>query len=397
MMEESDKDSNRFNKSLVALAVIGTMLTILLAKIIMSTYKDIKKFIDQFKTLMEQAEKGDLTVVGEVYKNDELGEVTEKFNGLIRGIKNLISESKEAAITVAKTSNEIMKTTDEVSSVSQEVAATVSNLAESASQQAELAEQSNESVKGVVDGLNRITENSLYINKLADKATETVNNGSEILNQQIKIMDSTKDSSKNVSEVISSLSTKSSQIGEVIEFINGITEQITLLSLNASIEAARAGEGGRGFTVVANEVKKLAELSKQSTLKISNLIIEVQTDIDNVVKEAANTNEYINKQAISLKHTDNSLKDIERSVFEVTNKIKEVTVETELINNSAIAVENSIKNMVTIIEKNAASTQEVSASTEECTASIEEISASMNVLEDLSNNLEKTIEKFKVQ
>lgn len=396
MIKTSERDKNTFTKYLVILVGLGLVATIVFTIIIMSTYKGIKMFINQFKSLMEQAEKGDLTIKGEIHKKDELGEVTSKFNEFITSIRNLISETKEATETVALSSNEIMKTTDEISNTSQEVANTVSDLAESTSKQIEFAEQSNEKVKVVVEGLKKITTNSIYINKLTNTAIETVNSGASTLKEQIKIMDNTKDSSKKVSEVIWNLSTKSNEIGEVVEFINGITEQINLLSLNAAIEAARAGEAGRGFTVVANEVKKLAELSRESTLKISKLITEIQSDIKKSVEEVSNTNQSIDKQAVALKNTDDSLKKIEISVFEVTQKIKEVTAETEAINNSTSVVEEAIGKIVALIETNASSTEEVAASTEEHTASIEEISASMNVLTDLSNNLEKTIQKFKV-
>ena len=396
MIKTSENDKNTFTKYLVILVGLGLVATIVFTIIIMSTYKGIKMFINQFKSLMEQAEKGDLTIKGEIHKKDELGEVTSKFNEFITSIRNLISETKEATETVTLSSNEIMKTTDEISNTSQEVANTVSDLAESTSKQIEFAEQSNEKVKVVVEGLKKITTNSIYINKLTNTAIETVNSGASTIKEQIKIMDNTKDSSKKVSEVIWNLSTKSNEIGEVVEFINGITEQINLLSLNAAIEAARAGEAGRGFTVVANEVKKLAELSQESTLKISKLITEIQSDIKKSVEEVSNTNQSIDKQAVALKNTDDSLKKIETSVFEVTQKIKEVTAETEAINNSTSVVEDAIGKMVALIETNASSTEEVAASTEEHTASIEEISASMNVLTDLSNNLEKTIRKFKV-
>jgi methyl-accepting chemotaxis protein len=396
MIKTSESDKNTFTKYLIILVGLGLVATIVFTIIIMATYKGIKMFINQFKSLMEQAEKGDLTIKGEIHKKDELGEVTSKFNEFITSIRNLISETKEATETVALSSNEIMKTTDEISNTSQEVANTVSDLAESTSKQIEFAEQSNEKVKVVVEGLKKITTNSIYINKLTNTAIETVNSGASTLKEQIKIMDNTKDSSKKVSEVIWNLSTKSNEIGEVVEFINGITEQINLLSLNAAIEAARAGEAGRGFTVVANEVKKLAELSRESTLKISKLITEIQSDIKKSVEEVSNTNQSIDKQAVALKNTDDSLKKIEISVFEVTQKIKEVTAETEAINNSTSVVEEAIGKIVALIETNASSTEEVAASTEEHTASIEEISASMNVLTDLSNNLEKTIQKFKV-
>ena len=242
---------------------------------------------------------------------------------------------------------------------------------------AELADHSNNSVKDVVEGLNHITENTLYINKLANRTIGTVTNGTANLKQQIDRMSNTQNSSQNVSDVISDLSIKSNEIGKVVEFINGITDQINLLALNASIEAARAGEAGRGFTVVAKEVENLAVLSKESTQKISMLITEVQNDIEKAVIEVTTTNISIDEQVTSLKLTDDSFNLIQKSVFEVTNKIKEVTTETKVINEKAISVEKSIKNIANIIEQNAANTEEVASATEEQTASIAEVSSSM--------------------
>ena len=395
MMNQADIDSNNFNKDLICIAVLGMILIIFFTVLIISTYKGITKFIEQFKTLMEQAEMGDLTINGVVNKNDELGQLTERFNRFIYKIRNLISEAKEATVTVVSSSNEIMKTSDEVSKTTEEIACTIATIAESASKEALLAEESNKSVKYVVHGINLITENTIHIKELANKAMETVTNGAENLKHQIERMSNTKNASKNVSDVISGLSTKSDEIGKVVEFINGITEQINLLALNASIEAARAGEAGKSFTVVANEVNKLAELSKESTQKISILICEVQTDIKKAVVEVTNTNISIDKQATSLKDTNDSLNLIQNSVFEVTNKIKEVAIQTEGINQNAISVEKSIKNIVNIIEENASGTQEIASTTEEHTASIQEIATSMDMLAELSNNLQNTLSKFK--
>ena len=245
-----------------------------------------------------------LTIKGEIYKKDELDELTERFNRFISKVRNLISDTKESSATVVSSSNEIMKTSNEVSRGAEEIACTISNLADSASKQAELADQSNNAVKDVVEGLHRITENTVYISELANKTIETVTDGTANLKQQIDRMTNTKNASQNVSDVISDLSTKSNEIGKVVEFINGITDQINLLALNASIEAARAGEAGRGFTVVAKEVENLAVLSKESTQKISSLISEVQTDIEKAVIEVTTTNISIDEQATSLKLTD---------------------------------------------------------------------------------------------
>jgi len=394
MMNESNIDSNNFNKTLICIAVLGVILILFFAFLITSTYKDITTFINQFKTLMKQAESGDLTINGIVHKNDELGQLTEGFNRFIFKIRTLISESKEATTTVVSSSNEVMNTSDEVSKTTEDIASTISTIAENALTEAKLAVEINNAVNDVVKGINRITANSMNITELANNAMVTVNNGSESLKHQIETMSTTKNASQNVSEVISDLATKSNEIGIVVDFISGITEQINLLALNASIEAARAGEAGKGFTVVANEVNKLAVLSKESTEKISHLIGQVQTHISNAVVQVTKTNDSIDDQVISLQDTNESLNLVYKSVFEVTNKINEVAAETKEINKKIISVEHSTNNISTLIDDNALNTQEISSATEEHTASIKEIASSMNILVALSNNLQNTLSKF---
>jgi methyl-accepting chemotaxis protein len=396
MLAQSDIDSGNFYKTLIGIVVIGIILTIFFAILIAHTYKRITKFIDQFKTLMEQAETGNLTISGKIHKKDELGELTDRFNKFIYTIRTLISEANTATETVVSSSNDIMRNSADVSKTSEEITCTISNMAESSSEEYKLIENSSNAVKAVAQGVNRITENTVHIMDLAHKAMSTVVDGSQNLIHQIDRMSDTKDASQNVSTVISNLSTKSDEIGKVVEFINGITEQINLLALNASIEAARAGEAGRGFTVVANEVNNLALLSKESTQRISDLIVHVQADIKTAVIEVNKTNISIDEQAASLTKTDNSLKLIEKSVLEVTSKIKEVASDTQGINQNAKSVEQSINNIVNILDQSTSSTQEIAAATEEHSASIEEISASMDFLVELSNNLQKTLSKFKV-
>ena len=135
MIKQSDIDANKFKNNLIGIAVIGILLIISFTVLIISTYKGITRFIEQFKILLEKAESGDLTIKGEIYKNDELDELTERFNRFINKVRILISEAKQASTTVVSSSNEIMNTSDEVSRGAEEIACTISNIAESASKQ----------------------------------------------------------------------------------------------------------------------------------------------------------------------------------------------------------------------------------------------------------------------
>lgn len=394
MISEADKEAYSFKKVLLGILIFSICIIIFLTILILSTYKGIKNFITELQRVINKAEEGDLTVECKVHSKDELGVLTKQFNKFLNEIKLLISKSKETSAVVLSSSNEILKSSEETSKASEEISATVTSISQGALEQAKLTHEGNNLVKEVAINLHNITNNTLNIDALANKSMEIINNGTTVLEYQRDKMLHSQKASQNVSEVISELSIKSSEIGQIIGFINGITGQTNLLALNASIEAARAGEAGRGFSVVANEVKKLAELSKESTQKINNLIIEVQSDIEKAVIEMNNTKISIDEQSSSLQSTENAFNDIKLSVSEVVNKINEVSHETQIVNNNILSVENSINNIENLVSQSASFTEEAASITEEQTASMLEISSSINELTELSKDLENTLEKF---
>lgn len=396
MMLQADKEFNNFVKSLAVVVAIGVLLIIIFSIIIMSTYKSITKFIEEITLLMKKAEEGDLTVEGKPYKKDELGELIEKFNVFISKIRNIISDTKSTSNVVAESSKNIMEAANGIKSVADEVSQTIVSVAEGAQKQSELVEDGNNSLKNVAKGMNSIAQRTSIINGLAEEAMTTVYKGMESLNVQGEKMDKTKASANNITDVIVNLSLKSNEIGAVVDFVNSIGEQINLLALNAAIEAARAGEAGKGFTVVANEVKNLAELSQSSTKKISDIMSEVQSYIEKAVKEADNTKETVMEQASALKLTDDVLNQIKASVKEVAESIKKVDDETKVIHMSTAALEKSLGNIVGVIEANASSTEEVAAASEEETASINQVGDAISKLAELASNLQQSIDKFKV-
>lgn len=394
MISEADKEAYSFKKILLGILIFSICIIIFLTILILATYKGIKNFITELQRVINKAEQGDLTAECKVHSKDELGVLTKQFNKFLNQIRLLISKAKETSAVVLSSSNEILKSSEETSKASEEISSTVTSISQGALEQAKLAHEGNNLVKDVAVSLHNIADNTLNISALANKSMEIVNNGTTTLEYQRDKMFHSQKASQSVSEVISELSIKSSEIGQIIGFINGITGQTNLLALNASIEAARAGEAGRGFSVVANEVKKLAELSKESTQKINNLIIEVQSDIEKAVIEMNNTKISIDEQSSSLQSTENAFNDIKLSVSEVVNKINEVSHETQIVNNNILSVENSINNIENLVSQSASFTEEAASITEEQTASMLEISSSINELTELSKDLENTLEKF---
>ena len=393
----SENNNKQLKVFLFIIIAISICLIILLTLMTLLTYKNIEKFIKQFQVLMQKAEDGDLTIQGTVFSKNELGFLTIRFNKFIENIKALILETKEMSYLVASSSNDILKNSDETAKTSQQISETISEVASGATRQSTLAEQSNDMVASVTSDLNKVTEATNHMKELAMETDKIVIQGISSINfQNDKILDS-KNTTGEVSASILNLSTKSADIVQFVEVINGISSQTNLLALNASIEAARAGEAGKGFAVVADEIRKLADSSSSSTSKIEELNKAIQNGINETVSKMEKFQKSMEEQTESIKNTENIFWEIKESTSKVTNEIIEISNKTQIIDKNSLSLEKAIKNISNVIEQNAAASEEVAASTDEQVASIEEITLSISSLTKSSDKLKQFLDKYKVQ
>ncbi len=192
------------------------------------------------------------------------------------------------------------------------------------------------------------------------------------------------------------LSEKSSFITSIIETIQSISEQTSLLALNASIEAARAGEHGRGFAVVADEVRKLAGQSNEATEEIRERMAEIANLIDKADKSMKASQKINETTSENLVGTINILDSVGASSSAVTTQVEGLSTDMHSVENSKDLVVDSIGNVSVVAQQSAAATQEVSASVEEMAASIEEIVSSMHQLNGLIESLSDSTSAFRL-
>jgi len=308
-------------------------------------------------TSLEKVAKGDLTIyVDETYKkrDDSTGTLARAVDKMATNVKSLVSNVKKSVDLLSESA-------EKLSSTSQEVNAS--------------AEETTSSVQQIANGANKASEQTTTVINEIKTAEEAAKQGQVAAASISSRMDTIKTTTVDGSNKISSLGEKSKDIGNIVNTINQISEQTNLLALNAAIEAARAGEAGRGFAVVADEVRKLAEESGQATNQIAELIRDIQSEIDGAVK---------------------SMEENTKSVDEGGNDIQSAVDAFGRLPPVIEAISRAAGEVSAIAQQNAASSEETSAANEEVTASISSVTNAAQELSDLSLELQNQISKFNI-
>lgn len=329
-------------------------------------------------------------------RKDELGKLAQALNEIMISFKRLIKNIHASSVSVVESSKELTATAEQISLASQQVSKTIEEISKGASEQANDTEKGASTVSELGDYIEKNNSHVLNLDSTSQEVARLVDEGLKIIDDLSSKSDESGHSVKEVYNNVIITNESAEFIGQASQVISSIAEQTNLLALNAAIEAARVGEAGRGFAVVAEEIRKLAEQSTASTKTIDDALSKLQSNSRGSVEAIKNVLTIIENQVESVKTSEKKYKEIaiaiknsEKAVIELNNS----TTELEVRKNNII---NIMQNLSAIAEENAASTEEVSASTEEQTAAMEEISNSCSNLSKLADELQHSIDKFKL-
>lgn len=256
-------------------------------------------------------------------------------------------------------------------------------------------EQNSSLIQHVAEVIATIQENSTSVTDLSVNMSEQAELGERAIHDTVNQMTSIQSSVVESNDMISSLSVRSQDVGSILNVITDIAEQTNLLSLNAAIEAARVGEHGKGFTVVANEVRKLAEQSQRSATKIQTIIQGIQTDTDSFVQIMAKVMEDVKVGMTISKDAIEKFEQILTSTKEIMPQMAEISSNVENAQQDILQVNATSTTLEDMAQSNASSSEEVAASTEEQLASMEEITASAKILSSMAEELQQLVSSFK--
>ncbi|ARC70851.1 MULTISPECIES: methyl-accepting chemotaxis protein [Bacillus] len=375
---------------IAASLVLSISIGLLMTRLITKPIKDIQ-------ALFAETEQGDFTVKGTYQSKDELGLLTASFNKMVAGVRSIIETVGETSHQVASSSQELSASADESTKASEYISTTIQELAVGSDQQVESVENSRTVIKGMTEFAGRISSSAEKAAATADQTALMSLEGTKAIDKVSAQMQSINETVVSLSEAFKHLTERSNEIGNITEVITSIAEQTNLLALNAAIEAARAGEQGKGFAVVADEVRKLAEQSAQSAEQITRLITIIQNDTKQTMNSVISATGEVKEGLVVVHEAGGAFQKIENSITEVVTQINDVTNLVKNLTAGTSEIETAISGVKEVAETAAGSTQTVSAATQEQLASMEEIAAASQILAQNAEELQHLIQKFKIK
>ncbi len=326
----------------------------------------------------------------------EFGILSQSVDKMTRSIRKLIQQILAAAEQMASSSQQLTASAEQSSQAATQVAESTTHVADSSTKQLKLIEHTASVVSEMIQGINTVTKNIQTVNDSGKRTSDTALEGTKAIKTTIEQMARIGEKTENAAEVIHSLSQYSKEIDKIIGIISSIADQTNLLALNAAIEAARAGDAGRGFSVVAEEVRKLAEQSAQSTKEIVDLIKNVQINTEKAVSYMNENKKEVQSGEDFANSAGEKFNNIFTMITEIGNGIEEITASTTQLDAGTKRVVESSNNIDKESRKAASETQTISAATEEQSASMEEIASASTHLAKMAEDLQTIVRKFKV-
>lgn len=391
--ESKAKASQGITTSLIISIVLGILFVTL-------GFIGVRKYlispIEKLKLAVQRAEAGELNFSVDYDSKDELGILTSSFSQMIAHLRELIGQVKTSSEQLAAFSVELAASAEQTSEASEHIASVTLEVASGSDDQVRTTIETSGVVDHIVQDVQTIARNSTNVSDAAIHAEQLSVDGNDIINTAVQQMNSIQTSIDSLGGVIRGLGERSAEIGQIVEVITGIAAQTNLLALNAAIEAARAGEHGKGFAVVSEEVRKLAEESSISAQRISELIIGIQTETNKAVDSMQFTTHEVETGINNVNIAGGSFEKIKHAINEVSVQIQEVSSSVQQIVVGAHQMTKSMEQISGIAQSSAEGTQNISAATEEQLASMEEITASTSAISKMAEDLHEKTNMFKV-
>ncbi|MGE8000927.1 methyl-accepting chemotaxis protein [Lysinibacillus sp. NPDC093190] len=326
---------------------------------------------------------------------DEIAVLANAFSDMKNRLTETMTIVAGSANQIANSSHSLAESSHQTSEASSQIALTMNEIAVGTTTQSDQAEQIVSMMQKTIEEVSSSLQKAENTLNSAIDSTKIARKGEEAINEAIKHLSDVTQTVSYATDSIQKLGKRSEEIGGIITVITGIAEQTNLLALNAAIEAARAGEQGKGFAVVASEVRQLAEQSSLASGQITNLINDIQAETSVTVRTMESNLLAVEEQVTIINKGGTALKEIVEKVEETEKGVEQMKAAFTHVNNNSLGVQQAIQDISRIIEDSAAATEEIAATSEEQYATVAEITQSSDELASIADKLQNEVNKFK--
>lgn len=359
-----------------------------------------RRFVAPILSLRDAAQQiaaGDLTNQEQAVKSDdELGQLASSFSDMAGKLRELVLQVQREAQQVAASSEELTASAEQSAHAVQQVAGGVTDVAQGADHQLTVAQEATKEVEGLASELDDASRRTEGVRQSVEKTAQAADVGGKAIGQaisQMKVLDGTVSHS---AQVVAKLGERSQAIGQIVDTISGIAGQTNLLALNAAIEAARAGEQGRGFAVVADEVRKLAEQSQEAAGQIAALISDVQQETELAVAAMRQGTEEVKQGTEVAGQAGAAFDQIVSLIKQANEEVAAISASMQQTVAGSGKIVKAVEDIQSVSKATSEQTQTVAAATEQQAASMQEIASSSRGLAHLAEELQVAVSRFKV-
>ncbi|MFB9279504.1 methyl-accepting chemotaxis protein [Cohnella cellulosilytica] len=377
----------------VAIGIIAALAAIAL---VFYLVRQIVRSLRLLAVTANEAAQGNLTVAVPVTTGNEIGQASASFNTMIGNLRELALRVQRNSGEVTVSSRDLKETAQQTAQATNEIASAIQNVASGTETQLGSSQECQRAMTEMAVGIQRIAESSSVVSDLATHTAKQAAEGASVVERTALQMQTIESHVFGAAGSMRELSEYSGRIGDILSHIAEVANQTNLLALNASIEAARAGEHGQGFSVVAVEIRKLAERSKESSEEIAEILHTIGARSEEVAASLALSVEEAREGTRLANSTGDTLRLILSSFKEVSEQVQEVSAASEQMSAGSEEIAASLDELERIAQSSSAHAQQVAAASEEQLASMEDVANASERLRALSIELDEAVGRFKV-
>ncbi|MDF2964440.1 MAG: chemotaxis protein [Paenibacillus sp.] len=387
------KDAKAISNVTWIMAVIAAIIAGVIGWIVA---RMIGRPVVTLRNLMKEGEQGNLTVRMSVKSQDEIGQLGNSFNEMMQKITALVQQTNVSAQEVLETATELSDASKKTATSAKEIAVATEEIAGGASSLAVESERGNELTHNIGVQMKAVVDANIVMGTAASDVQKSSEQGIQYMSELINKTNATEAMTRNMVEKVDNLKESTRSIRKILEVLSNVSKQTNILSLNATIEAARAGAAGKGFMVVADEIRKLADQSRQSIAIVGTITETIQREIDETVNVLSAAYPIFQEQISSVKEADSIFKQVQTHMGGFIGQLSEVTESISNLDAAQIVLSDAMSNVSAVAEESSATSQEVaSLSAEQMNISAGLVRLS-DKLDQLSNSLKDSLSKFEV-